>query len=349
MIICSSGTTGLPKGVGLTHAMLLDNFTKFDDISSDDIVFAFSSLYWISGISILFGGIAAGAKRIITTDPFSPALFLRLVEKYRITNIFTSAFQITVTMKSELIDNADLSSVKFILAGGSKVPFESVERARKYLKNGSLSVGYGLSEIGGFISANYPCVYNETVGRVINGIKIKIVDDSGKRLGPNEVGEICALTLQKFGGYYNNPLATQELYDSEGFICSGDLGYFDEDGNLFVVDRKKDFVKYQNYMISPSEIESLLNKCPEIRSVCVVGIPDEISGDLPAAVVQLVEGKTISAEQIFNLVADNFIDQKKLRGGVYFVDSFPLTPSGKVLRRELKKLARESSRANNQC
>lgn len=339
IIVCTSGTTGPPKGVCLTHAILLDNFSVLCGLESVDVLLCFSPIYWLTGIWALFAGILFGAQRIITTKPFSVEYNLYLIEKYRTTFLMLTSFQLTVTVKSELIERVDFSHIKRIIVGGSKVSFDSIKRGKKLLPNGEISVAYGMSEIGGIATAVFPYAENDSVGRVRAGAIIKITDSTGNRLGLNEIGQICIILPYRMSGYYKNELATQDLYDSEGFLCSGDIGYFDDDGYLHVVDRQKEFVKYRNFMISPSEIEEFLMKLPEVKFVCVVGISDEESGDLPAAMVQLIEGKTISAEQISNLVAENFIDQKKLRGGVYFVNSFPMTSSGKVLRREVKKLA----------
>lgn len=193
---------------------------------------------------------------------------------------------------------------------------------------------------------------------------MKIVDDDGNRCGVNVDGEICLKTTYKFIGYYNNREATEELFDKEGFLKTGDIGHFDEDGDLFIVDRKKDLLKYCNFQISPSEIDSYLIESPAIKSACVVGIPDPLVTDLPAAVVVRADGSNITEEEICNMVAgnanpstklmiahkssflfysvlDHFADYCKLRGGVYFVDSLPLTPSGKMLRRKAKEMAIE--------
>lgn len=132
---------------------------------------------------------------------------------------------------------------------------------------------------------------------------MKIVDDDGNRLGPNEDGEIAYTTNYKFLGYYGNEEATAELYDDEGFICSGDIGHFDEDGDLFIIDRKKDLMKYCNMQISPSAIEAYLIESPGIKACCVVGIPDEMATDLPAAVVIRADGSNISGQEIYDMVA----------------------------------------------
>jgi 4-coumarate--CoA ligase len=157
-----------------------------------------------------------------------------------------------------------------------------------------------------------------SVGKLFANIKVKIVDDDGKNLGPNDAGEI---------------------YDSDGWMCTGDLGYFDDDGFLFIVGRKKDLLKFNNYQVYPSEIEELIDSIDGVESSCVVGVLDEKTGnDKIFAFVKKVSS-TLKEDEILNFVNSNVIDAKKLRGGVYFVESFPLTPSGKVKKNEMRKIA----------
>ena len=137
----------------------------------------------------------------------------------------------------------------------------------------------------------------------VNASKVKIIDDDGNRCGVHIDGEICIKTNYKFIGYYNNREATEELFDEENFIKTGDVGHFDEDGDLYIVDRKKDLLKYCNFQISPSEIDSYLIESSDIKSACVVGIPDPLVTDLPAAVVVRAQGSTITEEEIVNMVA----------------------------------------------
>lgn len=228
------------------------------------------------------------------------------------------------------------------------MPPDACIKVSEYIPNVFVNAGYGMTEIGGYLTLNRPFIPRDTVGGVRSNSQIKIVDESGNRLGVGESGEICVNMDIKFKGYYGNKEATDALYDSEGFIQSGDIGHFDADGLLYVTDRKKDFLKYCNYMISPSEIEDFLIKCPDVASVCVVGITDRITGDLPAAMIVRKKGSTITEQEISDMVEKEFADSRKLRGGVYFVDSLPLTASGKKQRTKVKSLATELFNARAQ-
>lgn len=339
IIVCSSGTTGLAKGVCMTHAAILDSLERSFDISSSSVLLCFSTLYWLSGVIILLLGVLNSATRIITTDPFSPELLLHLIEKYKVTLLLNASHHLVLTVKSKDLERRNLSSVKIWFVGGSKVPLDACIQMNKYLPNGGINVAYGMSEFCGPIAVNIPYRETEAVGQIVSGGQIKIVDEDGVRLGIGESGEVCVKTVYKFGGYYGDPERTDALFDEEGFIKTGDVGHMDEEGLLHLTDRIKDFLKYCNYMISPTEIENVLIACPEIVSICVVGIPDTVCTDLPAAVIVRQAGSNITEEEVQEMVLGIFADSRKLRGGVYFVDSLPTTPSGKVLRREVKKLA----------
>ncbi|XP_031628269.1 4-coumarate--CoA ligase-like 7 [Contarinia nasturtii] len=337
-IICSSGTTGLSKGVCQSHAALLDSINMFGLSNISDIMLCFSSLYWLSGLMVLLKGTICGATRIITTEPYSPELQLRLMEKYKVTYAMNAPHHLTLMMKNEQFTNTDLSTLKYQFVGGSKCPLHVKTEMNSYLPNGKVYSGYGMSEVSGVISCDFPgSIEKDCVGKLSNGYEVKIIDDQGEKCEPNVDGEICLKTNYKFLGYYANDKATEELFDDDGYMMTGDIGHFDDDGDLFIVDRKKDLLKFCNMQISPSQVESYIIESPEIKSVCVIGIPDDENGDLPAAVVVRADGSDVSGEDIYNMVAEHFSDHFKLRGGVYFVDSLPTTPSGKVLRRKVKE------------
>lgn len=202
--------------------------------------------------------------------------------------------------------NAKLSSIKQFLVGGSTVPSDLPKQMKKYLPNGQIQPVYGMSELGGTITTiTKQYSRNGSVGQVWKRLIIKIVDANGKRCGTNEKGEICIKPYFKFIGYYGNDEATKELYDDEGFIRSADIGYFDDDGFLFFVEREKDFLRYFGYRISPSEIENFLIKSPDIKFVCIVGIPDEFDYDLVAAMVIRNNGANLSEKDVSNMVSSN--------------------------------------------
>ncbi|XP_055308228.1 probable 4-coumarate--CoA ligase 1, partial [Sitodiplosis mosellana] len=311
-IVCSSGTTGLSKGVCLSHAALLDGFAHFDAFTSNDVLLSFSSLYWVTGWYMLLAGTIQGANRIITTETYDPEMHLRLIEQYKVTFGLNSPTHLTLLSKSDHLDQTDLSSLRFLIVAGGKCSFQVQNRINSRLPN---------------------------VGQIVSFCSIKIIDDNGNRCGVGEDGEICFKTNYKFIGYYGNQKATDESADNEGFFLTADIGHFDEDGNLYIVDRKKDFIKYCNLQISPSQIESYLVESPKIEAACIVGLPEEVAGELPTAFIVRGNKLNISEKEVYDMVAGHFADYCKLRGGVHFVDSLPMTPSGKILRRKVRDSA----------
>lgn len=311
-------------------------------VDPDDVMLCFSPLYWVTGILVLLMGTFCGSKRIITTENFTPELQLRLIEDYKVTFLLSPPHYIALILASERVHKTDLSSIKYQLITGSKISQGVHDEWNKRLGGGNKSHAvYGLSEAGGFISVDYPeSGKNGTIGRLVNGCSMKIVDEDGNRCGPNANGEICFKMTHKFIGYYGNESATLESIDKDGFIMSGDIGHFDDDGNLFIVDRKKDLLKCHGLVLASGDVEDFLSKHPAIDLVCVVGISDDNGSDYPAAVIIRKENSKINEQDVADIVAANFPEHYKLRGGVYFVDSFPVSASGKVLKRCLRDIVK---------
>lgn len=310
-------------------------------ITSTDVLFSFSTLYWISGFYILLMNTLNGATRVITKQKFSPELQLRLIEQYHISFILNAAHQMVMMTKCKAIEQANLKSLKYYLVGGSKVFFGTVTEMKKFVRNGEILVCYGLTEVGISTSTYLSNASKDSVGFLFNGVRAKIIDADGQQCGIGIDGEICMKGNYKFLGYYNNEKETIEVFADDGFVKTGDVGHFDDNGHLHVVDRKKEMLKYCNYPISPTEIEEFLMKSSNVKEVCVAGIPDD-KGDLPAAVV-VRKNCNLTREELHNIVSSHFADHYKLRGGIYFVNALPVTPSGKIIRRKVKEIAIQMS------
>ncbi|XP_037920264.1 luciferin 4-monooxygenase-like [Hermetia illucens] len=348
MIICSSGTTGPAKGVCISHnSMLQQNIFMF--LQHTDILLCFSSLYWLSGVFTLIRGTILGVTRIITSQPFTPELMLRLIEQYRITSILTPPSQLAMMVECPEIKTKDLSSLREYLCGGSFVAPALCDKMAEYLQNGRITVVYGSTEAGGGCTMNVNPYKYGSVGKLIHNFQMRIVDDNGDALGPNENGEICVKPLYKFLGYYGRMEDLESVVDNEGWIHTGDIGHIDDDGFLFIADRKKEIMKYKNFQFSPSELENFLLGIPGVSEVCVCGIPDAIYTDLPAAVIVRSKDSNIHEKDVENYVRSQLSDHKQLRGGIYFVDGLPMTASGKYKRGAVKEIAIElyRKRAND--
>lgn len=178
-----------------------------------------------------------------------------------------------------------------------------------------------------------------SVGKVVPGMMAKVIDENGKALGPYQEGELCLKGPLIMKGYVNDPAATAATIDKDNWLHTGDVAYYDNDKFFFIVDRIKELIKYKAFQVAPAELEALLLTHPAVSDSAVIGLPDDEAGELPLAFVVLKNGKTATVKELQQFVADNVSPQKKLRGGVIFVDVIPRNPTGKILRRILKQRA----------
>ncbi|RZB39936.1 AMP-binding domain containing protein [Asbolus verrucosus] len=200
--------------------------------------------------------------------------------------------------------------------------------------------GYGLTEATlGVIMMAIGDTKHGSSGKVVTYMSCKVRDpDTGKSLGPGLVGELCFKGPMVMKGYYGNEEATRNSFTSDGWLLTGDLAYYDENQYFYVVDRLKELIKYKAFQVAPAELEAILLSNPKIKDVGVVGVPNEEAGELPLAFVVKNEGVDLTEKEVIDFVAERVSSQKRLRGGVIFVSAIPKNPSGKILRRELRKM-----------
>ncbi|XP_055586584.1 probable 4-coumarate--CoA ligase 1 [Uranotaenia lowii] len=342
VIVCSSGSTGFPKAVCLSHSQLIAPHSWTSHLG-DHILLCFSSLYWISAFHMLMATVLNGGKRITTSKPFSAQYAYRLIEKYQVSYVFTPP-----SLLAEMVEFCEpsgmrLPSLKIVGCGGSSLPGVLKDRANALLKpTGQVYVGYSMSEFGAVVAIDLFGKPN-SAGVLMPNVSARIADDSESLLGPEQEGEIQILYTHPFIGYYGNEEATRALLTEDGFIRTGDIGRFDDEGYLTITDRKKEMIRYRGYQIAPAELEALLLAIEGIRHAAVVAIPDPVPPHVDFATALLVKnqqtGCSLEEEEILSTINSQVPDYKKLRGGVYFVDSLPRTANGKVNRREAKKLA----------
>ncbi|TMW49712.1 hypothetical protein DOY81_005201 [Sarcophaga bullata] len=336
-VICSSGTTGLPKGVCLSHIGILSLLGIMSDSAETVRYLHFNTLYWIGGLASLIMAPYSKFTRIISGNPFTPEDFIEINKQLKPTYYLGTPGQIGQLLAHPNLELNTLRSLKIIFLAGSPLPYKLVEKLKKYVPDASILNVYGQTEISGSVALGL-AIEDGYVGQLNSNIEVKIIDDDNKNLGPGEVGEICSRTYFHWPGYYDNPKATNDVYDSEKWIHSGDLGYFNEKGDLYVIDRKKDILKYNNYHFSPSEIEAVILELSDVVEVCVFGVPDIVFTFLPAAAIVKLPGSSLTGEKVSEHVKERMAHFKQLRGGVYFVNELPKTASGKMLRRKLAEL-----------
>nr|AAQ11698.1 luciferase [Pyrophorus plagiophthalamus]AAQ11717.1 luciferase [Pyrophorus plagiophthalamus] len=349
-ILCSSGTTGLPKGVMQTHQNICVRLIHaLDPEAGTQLIPGVTVLVYVPffhafGFSINLGYFMVGL-RVIMLRRFEQEAFLKAIQDYEVRSIVNVPAIILFLSKSPLVDKYDLSSLRELCCGAAPLAKEVAEIAVKRLNLPGIRCGFGLTES---TSANIHSLGDEfksgSLGRVTPLMAAKIADrETGKALGPNQVGELCIKGPMVSKGYVNNVKATKEAIDDDGWLHSGDFGYYDEDEHFYVVDRYKELIKYKGSQVAPAELEEILLKNPCIRDVAVVGIPDLEAGELPSAFVVIQPGKEITAKEVYDYLAERVSHTKYLRGGVRFVDSIPRNVTGKITRKELLKQLLEKS------
>lgn len=276
-----------------------------------------SSLHRFSCLSTLLRSTLYGATRVITTESFTPDLQLRLVEKYKVTFIFNTPIEIALMVKCDKFHQSDLTSVKYALVSGGPTPLRIKSAFNQRLQQGSIHTGYELSDLGSFMAIDYPASSSSTlrldtvVGRLGNGCSIKIIDDRGNPCGVNVPGEIhVKINSKSLGFYCVKNSSDEDRFAAEGFFDSGDIGSFDSDGNLHIIDKQSELLRYLNYYVSPSEIDTYLIGKPDIQLACVVGITNDEFGDLPAAaIIRTHRSNSITENDVQEMVAGNEIFQ----------------------------------------
>ncbi|XP_009614283.1 4-coumarate--CoA ligase 2-like [Nicotiana tomentosiformis] len=349
----SSGTTGFPKGVMLTHKGLVTSIAQQVDgenpnlyFNSEDVIMCVLPLFHIYSLnSVLLCGLRVGAT-ILIMQKFEIKGLMELVEKYKVTIAPFVPPIVLAIAKSPLVDKYDLSSIRMIMSGAAPMGKELEDTVRAKLPNAILGQGYGMTEAGPVLSMCLAFakqqfeVKSGSCGTVVRNAEMKIVDtNTGASLPRNHAGEICIRGDQIMKGYLKNPKATEETIDKEGWLHTGDIGYIDDDDQVFIVDRLKELIKYKGYQVAPAELEALLISNPNITDAAVVPMKDEVAGEVPVAFVVRANGSKISEEEIKKYVSEQVIFYKRINR-VFFTEAIPKAPSGKILRKDLRaKLA----------
>ena len=342
----SSGTTGLPKGVMLTHGNVVANLAQSAaalPIQGHDIVIAVLPFFHIYGLQVILnGGLRAGAT-LVLLPRFELETFLRAIEEYRATWAFVVPPIALALAKHPAVEGFDLSSLSQVLSGAAPLSADLARAVTRRLGCRMLQ-GYGMTETSPVTHTNSgPSVETKpgSVGALVGSTEGRIVDPaSGRDLGPGEQGEICVRGPQIMKGYLGRPDATAAMIDKDGWLHTGDIGYVDEDGDFFVVDRLKELIKYKGCPVAPAELEALLLTHPAVADVAVIPSPDEEAGEVPKAFV--VTRAQVTAEELMAFVAERVAPTKRVRR-LEMIDQIPKSPSGKILRRVL--VDRERGRA----
>ncbi|XP_011864960.1 PREDICTED: 4-coumarate--CoA ligase 1-like [Vollenhovia emeryi] len=347
VILCSSGTTGLPKGVTLSHKNLMAFIVKivkpeYMDLRVNDRILMLLPFYHGYALGTMILGLYASCS-VIVMPAFEPKLFLTLVQEHRITHLPLVPPVLTFLAKHPLVDRYDFRSVRELICGAAPLAKDVIAAVKARIGVKCVRNGYGMTElsiVSGLSGRDDDDSYeNPETGVLLPGFRGKVVDvETQETLEAGQTGEICYIGEQVMLGYWNNPEATRQTIDQDGWLHTGDIGYFDNRGRLHVVDRVKELIKYKGYQVSPSEIETVLLSHRAIKDAAVVAKPDERNGEIPVAFVVKQPGATITAQDVQEFVKQKLSPQKWLYGGVQFVDAIPKSAAGKILRRELQAM-----------
>jgi len=335
----SSGTTGFPKGVMLTHRNLVANLAQVEghiEMNGDDVVFAVLPFFHIYGMTVLMNlGMCSGAT-VVTAPRFDLVQMLELVQAKKITRLYLVPPIILALAKHPIVDQYDLSSVKQIFSGAAPLSGELADAVAKRL-GCSVAQGYGMTELSPVSHAVVPGDNKPgSIGYLVRNTQARIVDpETGTDVETGERGEVWIRGPQVMKGYLGNDEATRQTIDADGWLHTGDIGLIDGDGHYFIVDRLKELIKVKGFQVAPAELEALLLEHEQIGDAAVIGVADDEAGELPKAFVVRREGAPLTEDEVKAFVADRVATYKKLHA-VEFVDAIPKSASGKILRRELR-------------
>mmetsp|Transcript_9055 Transcript_9055/g.13613 ORF Transcript_9055/g.13613 Transcript_9055/m.13613 type:complete len:564 (+) Transcript_9055:70-1761(+) len=355
----SSGTTGVPKGVVLSHRNLVSNILQLMPqegryFGKDGVLMVPLPFFHIFGMVV---GLLVSTHLNVKTV-FLPAFdlekFLQLVQDHKVTRAYVVPPIILALAKHPLVDKYDLSSLKAILSGAAPLGGDVQEACATRL-NCVVKQAWGMTELSpaGSCTADdevtSPSACKGKSGRLVPATEGLIIDPmTGEELPPTEEGELLLRGPQVMQGYLNNEEATKATIRDDGFMHTGDIAKFDNDGWLYITDRCKELIKYKGFQVAPAELEAILNTMPVVRDCVVIPVLDDEAGEIPRAYVALqptAEG--VTEDNILDFVHEKVAPHKRLRGGVVFVQDVPRSASGKLLRRVQIAMDREKNQAKN--
>ena len=336
-LMYTSGTTGRPKGVMATHLNIWHNAVEFGKVhfNPQDTIMVATPIFHCWGlVNGTFGMLSRGGT-VITVERFYPEKTLDDIERLKPTIFIGVPPMYNLILKQPDLSRRDLSSVVFCLSAATKMPENLIRQVQEKI-NWRYAEAWGLTEVS-CVGATSP--YTETrigsCGRGLADAQMKVVDPSGRTLPPGEQGELCVRGTCVTRGYLNQPEATQQVFDAEGWFHSGDIAYMDEAGYAYIVDRLKDMINVGGEKVFPSEVEDMMLAHPRIKDVVVIGIPHDLKGEAPKAFIQLKEGESSTAEEIRAFCKAKMAPYK-VPVSVDFIDEIPRSAAGKALRRMLR-------------
>ena len=335
----SSGTTGLPKGVMLTHRNLVANIEQCRHTlryGDDEVALAALPFFHIYGMQVLMNGLLANGVTAVSMPRFDMVEALTAVQELKITRFFAVPPIILGLANAPIVDEFDTSSVRQIFSGAAPLGAELAAKAGGRL-GCEVVQGFGMTELSPVSHCTAEGDYRPgTSGVTVSNTESRIVDpDTGEDRGVGERGELWVKGPQVMVGYLNNPDATAATIDEDGWLHTGDIAIIDEFGHMTIVDRMKELIKFKGFQVAPAELEALLVTHPKIADVAVIGVPDDEAGEVPKAFVTVLPGVSVTIEELQELIAEHLVSYKQIKR-LEVVDAIPKSAAGKILRKELR-------------
>ena len=335
----SSGTTGLPKGVMLTHRNLVANIEQVQHAiryGDDEVALAALPFFHIYGMQVLMNGLIANGVVTVTMPRFDMVEALQAVQDLKITRFFAVPPMILGLAKAPIVGEYDMSSVRQIFSGAAPLGAELAAEAGDRL-GCEVVQGYGMTELSPVSHCTVEGDFRPgTSGVTVSNTESRIVDpDTGEDQDVGGRGELWVRGPQVMTGYLNNDDATAATIDDDGWLHTGDIAIIDEHGHMSVVDRLKELIKFKGFQVAPAELEGLIITHPKVADVAVIGVPDDEAGEVPKAFVTPVDGETVTLAEIQELVGQHLVSYKQVQQ-LEVLDAIPKSASGKILRKELR-------------
>ncbi|MBL0887991.1 4-coumarate--CoA ligase family protein [Myceligenerans indicum] len=342
----SSGTTGRPKGVMLTHRNLVANVVQNTSLGlhRDDVIPAVLPFFHIYGMTVLLNLALHTRATLVTLPRFDLEQYLGVIATHRATYLFVAPPIALALAKHPLVDSVDMSSVRAILSGAAPFDEKLAAAVSARLPGCRVLQGYGMTEmspVSHVIPFDREDISSGSIGLLLPNMTAKIVDPAtGQEIeqpaeGVSAPGELLCEGPNIMTGYLGNEAATAETIEPDGFLHTGDIVTVDSHGAFYVVDRLKELIKYKGYQVPPAELEALLIAHPQIADAAVIGVPDDEAGELPKAFVVRAPGSELTADDVMTYVAEKVAPYKKVRL-VEFIDAVPKSAAGKILRKDLR-------------
>lgn len=346
MLPFSSGTTGLPKGVMLSHNNIsinceqVQSILEVDCTKEQEVLPCVLPFFHIYGLTVIMLSKFGQGCKLVTLPQFKPEDLMKALYEYKGTLLNLVPPIALFMINHPKVTQETCPKLRLVMSGAAPIGLTDVERFRQKFPKSKFLQGYGMTESSpvALLTPEDNTRYAST-GCLTSNAEAKIVPlDGGDRkgLGPNETGELCIRGPQVMAGYLNNEEATRDTFYPRGWLRTGDVAHYDEDGFFYITDRMKELIKVKGFQVPPAELEAILRDHPKILEAAVFGIPHPINGEAPRALVVLRENMEATEEEIFNYVAERVAHYKKLEGGIVFDKEVPKNPTGKILRKVLK-------------